>query len=73
MVRACLDFRMTHRWPPGKYRELVKILKDPVVCSKHFTRACFEVDPVQAEKFGIEIKASLKPDAVPTVFPSVFP
>ena len=40
-----------------------------VVCSKHFTRDCFEVDPILAEKFGIEIKASLKPDAVPTVFP----
>ena len=40
-----------------------------VVCSKHFTRDCFEVNPVLAEKFGIEIKANLKPDAVPTVFP----
>ena len=40
-----------------------------VVCSKHFTRDCFEVDPILAEKFGIEIKASLKPDTVPTVFP----
>ena len=34
-----------------------------VVCSKHFTRDCFEVDPILVEKFGIEIKASLKPDA----------
>jgi len=40
-----------------------------IVCSKHFTKDCFKVDPVLAEKFGIEIKASLKSDAVPTVFP----
>ena len=62
---------------PELYRAWVNAVKrttlpkDPRVCSRHFERACFD------ESFLMELqlmgssrkKISLKPDAIPTIFP----
>ena len=39
-----------------------------VLCSKHFTKDCFEQGSVMASQFGIQKKRRLKPDAIPTIF-----
>ena len=39
------------------------------LCSDHFTEDCFDESSLMAAKLGIQKRKTLKPDAVPTVFP----
>ena len=39
------------------------------LCSNHFTGDCFDESSLMAAKLGFEKRKTLKPDAVPTVFP----
>lgn len=39
------------------------------VCSEHFSPECFDITSATAKKLGFKMKARLKPDAIPTIFP----
>ena len=39
-----------------------------VLCSKHFSDDCFEIEHKFASSFGLKSRKKLKPDAVPTIF-----
>ena len=39
------------------------------LCSNHITEDCFDESSLMAAKLGFEKRKTLKPDAVPTVFP----
>ena len=61
------DPSLREQWLAKISRADLVISKNTRLCSEHFTPDCYERD-LQAELFGLKRRASLKADAVPSIF-----
>jgi len=61
------DKELCSQWLAKISRENPTISKNSVVCSDHFTPECFERN-LKAELLGTKPKATLKSNAIPTIF-----
>ena len=66
------DATLRNRWVANMHRDRFTPAKHSRLCSLHFERSCFDRDPVLMASMGYKgARISLKPDAVPTLFPVV--